>query len=127
MRDIRNIIHYIIFTVRIPGGMVDAGEKPEKTLEREFCEEAASDEGLSKADQQEQRALLKRLFDNANRVHVYSGYIDDPRSTDNAWVETVAARFHCAPDIAEKLKLQAADDAKDVKWIPIDPENAVFY
>ena len=25
---------------------------------------------------------------------VYQGYIDDPRNTDNAWIETLAYNFH---------------------------------
>lgn len=27
-------------------------------------------------------------------VQIYSGYVDDPRNTDNAWMETVAQNFH---------------------------------
>lgn len=27
-------------------------------------------------------------------VQVYRGYVDDPRNTDNAWMETVAINFH---------------------------------
>lgn len=25
---------------------------------------------------------------------MYKGYVDDPRNTDNAWMETVAVNFH---------------------------------
>ena len=25
---------------------------------------------------------------------VYKGYVDDPRNTDNAWIETIAINFH---------------------------------
>lgn len=25
---------------------------------------------------------------------IYKGYVDDPRNTDNAWMETVANNFH---------------------------------
>ena len=28
------------------------------------------------------------------RLQVYKGYVDDPRNTDNAWMETVACNFH---------------------------------
>ena len=27
-------------------------------------------------------------------VQIYRGYVDDPRNTDNAWMETVAMNFH---------------------------------
>lgn len=32
---------------------------------------------------------LYRLF-----CQVYKGYVDDPRNTDNSWMETVAVNFH---------------------------------
>ena len=27
-------------------------------------------------------------------LQLYAGYVDDPRNTDNAWMETVAVNFH---------------------------------
>lgn len=36
------------------------------------------------------RALLRRHL----RAQVHRGYLDDPRNTDNAWVETVAISVH---------------------------------
>ncbi len=27
-------------------------------------------------------------------LQIYAGYCDDPRNTDNAWMETVAVNFH---------------------------------
>lgn len=27
-------------------------------------------------------------------MQVYRGYVDDPRNTDNAWMETTAFNFH---------------------------------
>lgn len=27
-------------------------------------------------------------------LQVFKGYVDDPRNTDNAWMETVAVNFH---------------------------------
>lgn len=34
------------------------------------------------------KMLIKML------CQVYKGYVDDPRNTDNAWMETVAVNFH---------------------------------
>ena len=48
---------------------------------------------------------------------IYSGYVDDPRNTDNAWIETVAVNFHDESGEAfDKIKLCAGDDAGDVAW-----------
>ena len=41
-------------------------------------------------------------------LQVYRGYVDDPRNTDNAWMETVAVNFHDATgDSVSKFKLHA--------------------
>ena len=39
---------------------------------------------------------------------IYRGYVDDPRNTDNAWMETIAMNFHdeCGDSVA-KFKLHA--------------------
>jgi ADP-ribose pyrophosphatase len=42
---------------------------------------------------------------------VYNGYVDDPRNTDNSWMETTAYHFHCWGDLANTFKLAAGDDA----------------
>ena len=34
---------------------------------------------------------------------VRSGYSDDPRNTDNAWMETTACHFHCDEKLADEL------------------------
>lgn len=60
--------------------MVDASEDVSQTVRREFKEEAARD-GI-------ETKLIDQLFSNGQQV--YRGYMDDPRNTDNAWIETVA-------------------------------------
>ncbi len=49
-----------------------------------------------------------------------SRYVDDPRNTDNAWMETVAFSFHdeTGNEIG-KFDLKAGDDANDLKWIQL--------
>ena len=62
-------------------------------------------------------------------VSVYRGYVDDPRNTDNAWMETVcslhanseprcaqeALLFHDESGAASTLPLHAGDDAVNVR------------
>lgn len=39
--------------------------------------------------------MLRQLFICFSEIiQVYKGYVDDPRNTDNAWMETVAMNFH---------------------------------
>ena len=60
--------------------MVDPGEEVAETVKREFQEETMRN-GVDKAS-------LDAFFSNGHKI--YESYSDDPRNTDNAWMETVA-------------------------------------
>ena len=107
----------------IPGGMVDAGETVSQTIKREFMEEATSTERFSKLELLRNKQLLDELF--AKEQVVYRGYVDDPRNTDHAWMETSAFHFHCNAECAKMLKLEAGDDAAAVRWIDIDDPDVL--
>lgn len=78
----------------LPGGMVDPGERVSKTARRELWEEANIDLGEMEGEV------------------IYEGYVDDPRNTDNSWMETTARRFviNHTPDAT------GGDDAIDARW-----------
>ncbi|EDV96788.1 GH16459 [Drosophila grimshawi] len=96
----------------IPGGMVDPGENVSVTLKREFTEEA-----LNFAD----KGNMVEQFFKEGGVHVYSGYVDDFRNTDNAWMETTALNFHDEEGTkVGQLQLNAGDDATNVRWTDVD-------
>lgn len=102
----------------IPGGMVDPGEKVSATLKREFMEEALS---CLTGDDQIKAEIEKSVGDFfKNGVEIYTGYVDDPRNTDNAWMETVATNFHDEDGLSVgRFKLAAGDDAVGVKWMDV--------
>lgn len=89
----------------IPGGMVDEGEDVSTTLAREFYEEA----GVK--------------LEMADAHLVYSGYVDDPRNTDHAWVETTVKHKHLDPEMAARIEPVAGDDAAAVRWLPLTEEH----
>lgn len=101
----------------IPGGMVDADEEISLTLKREFNEEALNS---LEGDQKEQtKKDIQEVFKNGEVI--YKGYVDDPRNTDNAWLETVACNFHDDDGTTVgKIPLTAGDDAQAVRWLTID-------
>ncbi len=41
-------------------------------------------------------------------LQIYRGYVDDPRNTDNSWMESVVVNFHDdTGELVGKLELQA--------------------
>lgn len=102
----------------LPGGMVDPGEVVSNTLKREFMEEALDILEKSKEDIVEIEKEIEKVFKNG--IEVFRGYVDDPRNTDNAWMETIVNLFHDEKGInVGMLKLHAGDDAIGVKWIDL--------
>ncbi|XP_030420765.1 ADP-ribose pyrophosphatase, mitochondrial isoform X3 [Gopherus evgoodei] len=110
----------------IPGGMVDPGEKISATLKREFMEEALNSLQKSRAEKEEIEKQMNRLFNQEHFV-VYKGYVDDPRNTDNAWIETEAVNYHDEPgETMDNLLLEAGDDAGKVKWVDISEKLKLY-
>ena len=65
----------------LPGGMVDPGENITDALKREFGEEAMNTDAHP-----DRAAAIDQIFHCGHLI--YQGYVDDPRNTDNAWMET---------------------------------------
>ncbi|XP_019408356.1 PREDICTED: ADP-ribose pyrophosphatase, mitochondrial isoform X4 [Crocodylus porosus] len=58
---------------------------------------------------------------------VYKGYVDDPRNTDNAWLETEAVNYHDeSGETMDNLPLEAGDDAGKVKWVDISEKLKLY-
>lgn len=99
-------------TWALPGGFLNKNEQPEKAAFREFKEEALCNVNFD----------LKQLSNEPLKI-VYQGYADDPRNTDNAWIETSAYLLVLKPGINEKI-FRAGDDAQNIKWIDINSPEA---
>ncbi|XP_037544853.1 ADP-ribose pyrophosphatase, mitochondrial [Nematolebias whitei] len=110
----------------IPGGMVDPGEQVSSTLQREFSEEALNSLSVAKAEKVEIHKRVTKLFQSPG-FQVFKGYVDDPRNTDSAWMETVAVNFHDEEgNSVSELPLQAGDDAGQVQWVDIDSSFTLY-
>jgi len=109
----------------IPGGMVDAGEHVSATVKREFFEEALNSLELDKERKDDIENKLNNFFSNG--VEIYRGCVDDPRNTDNAWMETVAFNFHDeSGEVIGNIDLNAGDDALNVRWIDINKSLKLY-
>ena len=92
----------------IPGGMVDAGEEFSATLQREFTEEVAS---------KCSKEIIDEIFKNGKTIYTGQVY-NDPRTTDNAWIETKVVHYHIPYSVSQKLNLTNQEDENyAVKWI----------
>ena len=91
----------------LPGGMQDSNECISKTVTRELKEET------------------NVILDIENAVFIYSGYVNDPRNTDHAWLETCVFLFNINESQREILlkTMSAGDDASSICLIDIDYSN----
>eukprot|EP01083_Nonionella_stella_P193195 713793_1 len=116
-----------------PGGMVEPGDSPGKTLVKEFCEEAMNSDSwkdLSGADRKQKEIEIQGKIETEfkDAPVIYKGIVDDRRNTDNAWMETVAANQHddTGESIMSSLKLEAGSDAEKVKWVTVDSHLKLY-
>jgi ADP-ribose pyrophosphatase len=140
--------------------MVDPGELVNKTLIREFSEEALSsdlafDKSNVKARNKFERKLaeffkkggiqvvfflihrnniiirnlnfMKLFFISLELSQIYRGYVDDPRNTDNSWMETHACNFHDEySNTVGKFRLSGGDDAENARWLDLNKDLDLF-
>lgn len=108
-----------------PGGMVDPGEVISQTLKREFLEETMNSLGMSENAKITAETHLEDFFSKGEDI--YKGYVDDPRNTDNAWMETVAKHFHDEDGrFVGTFNLNAGDDAVGVCWIDVAQDLQLY-
>lgn len=116
----------------IPGGMVEPGDSVSVTLIKEFAEEAAS--GIEDTKTTENKSIveekvneMKTIFRCLEKRDIYKGVVDDPRNTDNAWMETIAMLFVVPPSSRlYNYELKAGDDAKAVQWIDYSDDIKLY-
>ncbi|XP_077304778.1 transient receptor potential cation channel subfamily M member 2 [Lithobates pipiens] len=72
---------------------------------------------------------FQELLNNSNEV--YKGYVDDPRNTDNAWMETTAVSLHFDrqddPILLElKQNIQSNEQEISVRWQVVDQKIPLY-
>lgn len=94
----------------LPGGMQDTNECFSKTVIRELKEET------------------NLILNIQNAQFIYSGYVNDPRNTDNAWLETCVYLFYLNEEQRNILikTIKPGDDAVNVKLIDILHSNEEY-
>ena len=100
----------------LPGGIGRPGESVSVTT-RKGLMACGSFKHRSKKTE-EFKSLVDELLSHG--VPVYTGYSDDPRNTDNAWMESKVVHFHCSAELGALLPLKAEAKAGAVAWLDAD-------
>ncbi|CAL1536039.1 unnamed protein product, partial [Lymnaea stagnalis] len=96
----------------IPGGICDERQEPWNVLKIDFKESPAL------KDPKEKQVIQSQLEQfSKNGVEIYKGYADDPRNTDNAWIETRVVNYHDEDrKLLIHLNLMASEGVQAVTW-----------
>ncbi|CAF0714286.1 unnamed protein product [Adineta steineri] len=110
----------------IPGGMVEKKEKVTDTLQREFHEETLNFPDLDERSKHNLLATIKDVFENGG-IRIYCGYVDDPRNTDNSWMETTAYNFHDGNnEHLALIEVHGGSDASKAFWHDLGSETPLY-
>ncbi|XP_063692912.1 transient receptor potential cation channel subfamily M member-like 2 isoform X2 [Bolinopsis microptera] len=105
----------------LPGGFIRHGEMLTTALKREFSEDALGGMDMESEEREHVRLMLKEHLSLG--IAVYKGYVDDPRNTDNAWVESHAINYHDGLGTSfSKFPLRASVEGESLhaEWITLD-------
>lgn len=99
----------------LPGGSREPGEMLPRKLKQVLRRELWSS--------------FERLLTQGMKV--YKGYVDDPRNTDNAWIETVAVSIHFPDQNDVELKrlnshLHSCDEGMAIRWQVVDERIPLY-
>ncbi|KAK3101394.1 hypothetical protein FSP39_003210, partial [Pinctada imbricata] len=102
----------------LPGGMCEPGQKVYECLKAEFTEEALGSLINDEKKKDEINKKLHIIFENGKEI--YKGYADDPRNTDNAWIETLVYNYHDEEgSVLSKFVLRAGETVEAASWLPV--------
>ena len=93
----------------------------EKSRRERAAQQGASERTEDETALQRTIRMLKTHMLEA-RV-VYCGFQDDPRATDNAWVETTVVHLHCPPELGSLLRLQPGRQMRRAVWVDLVNEK----
>ncbi|XP_069120927.1 transient receptor potential cation channel subfamily M member-like 2 isoform X1 [Argopecten irradians] len=99
----------------LPGGMCEPGQQIYECLKAEFSEEALGSLVQNEDKKKELNEKLDMMFKIGKEV--WRGYADDPRNTDNAWVETLVFHYHDEEgSILNNFVLRAGETVEKATW-----------
>ncbi|XP_014670278.1 PREDICTED: transient receptor potential cation channel subfamily M member 3-like [Priapulus caudatus] len=109
----------------LPGGYVHGLESRYTVIMRSFMEKVLGEGVDSSRDDSAQDMIqfFNRYASASTRVrarHLYTGYLDAVRNTDNAWIESECWHFHY--DHADVIDSKLPKESSTVEWKPVSPD-----
>ncbi|XP_061167153.1 transient receptor potential cation channel subfamily M member-like 2 [Saccostrea echinata] len=102
----------------IPGGMCEPGQKVSQCLKAEFTEEALGTLVNDQTMKDKINKDLQYMLDHGEEI--YKGICDDPRNTDNAWLETLVFSYHDnTGKILHPFLLRAGETVEAATWLEV--------
>lgn len=105
----------------------ETGQFEMLTVQREDSDKWAIP-GIILLDGEDVQAAMKRRLSEKigvcigqidHSISLYKGYVDDPRNTDNAWLETNVLHVHLPYEETDELKSNLSGDEPWGKWLPM--------
>ncbi|XP_062614395.1 transient receptor potential cation channel subfamily M member-like 2 isoform X2 [Saccostrea cucullata] len=102
----------------IPGGMCEPGQKVSQCLKAEFTEEALGTLINDQTMKDKINKDLQYMLDHGEEI--YKGICDDPRNTDNAWLETLVFSYHDdTGKVLHPFLLRAGETVEAATWLEV--------
>ncbi|XP_011433265.3 transient receptor potential cation channel subfamily M member-like 2 isoform X3 [Magallana gigas] len=102
----------------IPGGMCEPGQKVSQCLKAEFTEEALGSLVEDSNMEEKIKSDLKIMMEEGEEI--YKGICDDPRNTDNSWLETVVFNYHDdTGKVLHPFLLRAGETVEAASWLEV--------
>ncbi|KAL3836664.1 hypothetical protein ACJMK2_022086 [Sinanodonta woodiana] len=108
----------------LPGNILAPGHPPTENLKIKFSEEAL---GTFKEDRQQKKKIKKQMVKTLkNGELIYQGYADDPRNTDNAWLESSVYLYKDEKDILRHFSLKAGAAGLPATWLTASSKLSLY-
>jgi len=118
--DIAQVISRFDGTETMSGELPSADSQHDDDKARLLVRKIFELEGIeSEKEALRQSDLFDEIFKKSAQTLVYRGYSDDPRNTDEAWVETSAWHVHCPSYLAADLGDSYKQSSRQVQWLNI--------
>ncbi|KAL3837145.1 hypothetical protein ACJMK2_022523, partial [Sinanodonta woodiana] len=108
----------------LPESILTPGHPPTEHLKFKFSDEAL---GLLHEDRIQMKKLkqeMKKILEKGKLI--YKGYADDPRNTDNAWLESTVYHYRDKKNILRLFSIKATDSGFQATWVIASSELPLY-